>query len=188
LINFANEKLQHFFNHHIFTLEQQEYEKEKVDWTAIDFKDNQGCLDLIEKRKPVGILAVLDEECRFPKATDETFIGKLHSNFEKGNEYYKKPRLAKVQFIVNHYAGEVEYDITGWRDKNKDELPEHLQDLIRESSNKFMAILYTPEKDASTQAKATLGTQFKVGSCRVQRAHTRAYSSLSLSLFVCLFV
>eukprot|EP01094_Clydonella_sp_ATCC50884_P021088 TRINITY_DN454_c0_g1_i1.p1 TRINITY_DN454_c0_g1~~TRINITY_DN454_c0_g1_i1.p1 ORF type:complete len:1235 (+),score=638.84 TRINITY_DN454_c0_g1_i1:22-3726(+) len=175
LINFANEKLQHFFNHHIFTLEQEEYEREGVDWTAIEFKDNQGCLDLIEKRRPVGILAVLDEECRFPKATDATFIEKLHQNFEKTSEYYSKPRLAKVKFIVNHYAGEVDYDVTGWRDKNKDELPEHLIELIRSSENKYIAILYTPEGDdkpavveeekpgkkKKDTGKQTLGSQFR---------------------------
>ena len=176
LINYANESLQNFFNHHIFKLEQVEYEKEKIDWTAIDFVDNKPCLDLIEQRKPPGILLILDEESKFPKATDETFITKLHSNFDKKNTYYEKPRLAKDKFIVKHYAGAVEYEIEGWRDKNKDQLPEHLIELVRTSANKFVAILYAPdgilalkdgqaapdksEKD-SKDNKLTLGAQFK---------------------------
>lgn len=172
LINFANEKLQNFFNHHIFKLEQVEYEKENIDWTAIDFVDNQPTLDLIEQRRPPGILSILDEESKFPKATDETFIQKLHGNFEKKHESYDKPKLAKNKFIAKHYAGHVEYDIIGWRDKNKDELPEHLVELVRKSSNKFIAILYAPEgaKDGNAPAqteeekkagKQTLGGFFK---------------------------
>jgi len=177
LINYANEKLQNFFNHHIFKLEQVEYEREGIDWTAIDFVDNQPCLDLIESRRPPGILAILDEETKFPRATDETFITKLHSNFEKKHEYYEKPRLARDKFIVKHYAGAVEYETPGWRDKNKDQLPENLVEMVRKSSNKFIAILYAPggtemtgEEDApigeedeegSTGSKLTLGGQFK---------------------------
>lgn len=174
LINYANEKLQNFFNHHIFKLEQIEYEKEQIDWTAIDFVDNQPCLDLIEQRRPPGILSILDEESKFPRATDETFITKLHTNFEK-HEYYEKPRLARDKFIVKHYAGAVEYEIPGWRDKNKDLLPENLVERVRASSNKFIAILYAPggelalpegqapqvDEEKSGENKLTLGAQFK---------------------------
>jgi len=178
LINYANEKLQNFFNHHIFKLEQVEYEREGIDWTAIDFVDNQPCLDLIESRRPPGIIAILDEETKFPRATDETFIAKLHSNFEKKHDYYEKPRLARDKFIVKHYAGAVEYETPGWRDKNKDQLPENLVEMVRKSANKFIAILYAPggtemtgeeedapaveeEDDSGKGSKLTLGGQFK---------------------------
>jgi len=171
LINYANEKLQNFFNHHIFKLEQVEYEKEGIDWTAIDFVDNQPTLDLIEQRRPPGILSILDEESKFPKATDETFIQKLHGNYEGKHQSYDKPRLARGKFITKHYAGAVEYDVAGWRDKNKDELPEHLVELVRKSSTKFIAILYSPEgkegeapaetDDKKTAGKQTLGGFFK---------------------------
>jgi len=149
--------------------------EKKIDWTAIEFVDNQPCLDLIEARKPVGILAILDEESKLPKATDETFITKLNTNYDKKHEYYEKPRLARDKFIVKHYAGAVEYEIEGWRDKNKDQLPEHLIELVRTSANKFIAILYAPDgvlalkegqqapQDVkeSKDNKLTLGAQFK---------------------------
>eukprot|EP01094_Clydonella_sp_ATCC50884_P021093 TRINITY_DN454_c0_g3_i1.p1 TRINITY_DN454_c0_g3~~TRINITY_DN454_c0_g3_i1.p1 ORF type:complete len:1201 (+),score=643.11 TRINITY_DN454_c0_g3_i1:33-3605(+) len=161
LINLANEKLQQFFNHHIFKLEQKIYEEEQIDWSVIEFKDNQKCLDLIEKRRPPGILSILDEETKFPRATDETLIEKLHQNFDKKSEYYEKPRLKKVHFTVNHYAGGVEYDIVGWREKNRDEVPEMLSNLIKKSDNKFIALLYTESVAADPSGKMTVGAQFK---------------------------
>ena len=180
LINFANEKLQQFFNHHIFKLEQAIYEAEKIDWTLIEFKDNQECLDLIEQRRPPGILAIVDEESKFPRATDETLIAKLHDNFDKKHSYYDKPRLARMNFIVKHFAGAVDYQVTDWREKNKDELPEHLVDLVRNSQTKWIAILYADEakykamaaglttttdnsddKKKKDSGKMTVGAQFK---------------------------
>eukprot|EP01100_Stratorugosa_tubuloviscum_P006890 TRINITY_DN291_c0_g3_i1.p1 TRINITY_DN291_c0_g3~~TRINITY_DN291_c0_g3_i1.p1 ORF type:complete len:1408 (+),score=723.87 TRINITY_DN291_c0_g3_i1:55-4278(+) len=175
LINFANEKLQKFFNHHIFSMEQEEYEREKINWANITFKDNQECLDLIEKR-PVGILAVLDEESKFPKATDETFTSKLHQNFVR-HVNYEKPRIGNKNFKIIHYAGVVEYDTNGWLDKNKDELPEHTLEILRSSPNKFITLIFTekPIDPAILEAmpaskkgekkgsnKLTLGTQFKI--------------------------
>jgi len=161
LINLANEKLQQFFNHHIFKLEQKIYEEEKIDWTVIEFKDNQECLDLIEKRRPPGVLAILDEETKFPKATDETLIEKMHSNFDKKHEYYDKPRMQKRHFGIKHYAGLVVYDVKDWRDKNKDEVPEHLERLIKNSTNQFLALLYTDTNAGDAANKLTVGAQFK---------------------------
>lgn len=159
LINLANEKLQQFFNHHIFKLEQAIYEEEKIDWTQVEFKDNQPCLDLIEQRKPPGVISILDEETKFPKATDETFIEKLHNNFAGKSDYYDKPRLKRRNFGIKHYAGLVDYDVAGWRDKNKDEVPEHLSRLVKNSANKFMALLYTEAVEGD--AKLTVATLFK---------------------------
>jgi stress response protein SCP2 len=186
LINYTNEKLQQFFNHQIFKLEQKIYEEEHIDWSVIEFKDNQECLDLIEKRRPAGLLAILDEESKFPRATDESLIEKLHSNFEKKHNYYERPRMKKYHFSVKHFAGAVEYDVTGWRDKNRDELPDHLTELLQSSSMDFVSILYTGESDdaqstksrsagaasptiekksaspsGADQSKSTLGAQFK---------------------------
>jgi len=122
-INFTNEKLQQFFNHHMFTLEQEEYQRERIEWTFIDFGlDLQPTIDLIEK-KPMGILSLLDEESLFPKATDLTFVNKLHAQFNaKGHPKYIKPRFSKTAFGVSHYAGDVEYETAQWLDKNKDPL------------------------------------------------------------------
>jgi myosin-7 len=110
-INYANEKLQQFFNQRIFKLEQEEYEKEKLDWSSVSFVDNQECLDLIEKKAPAGVLSLLDEECRFPKASDATFLEKLHKTFEK-QPYYVRPKKAGIVFGIRHYAGEVSHTHT----------------------------------------------------------------------------
>ena len=159
LINYANEKLQQFFNHQIFKLEQRIYEEEQIDWTVIEFVDNQECLDLIEQRRPPGILSILDEECKFPRATDATLLAKLHENFENKHRYYDKPRLSRTLFGVKHFAGLVEYDVGGWRDKNKDEVPEHLIDMLSDSSDMFVAILYGPEdlpvEEKSSRARSS---------------------------------
>ncbi|GAM28344.1 hypothetical protein SAMD00019534_115200 [Acytostelium subglobosum LB1] len=170
-INFANEKLQQHFNQHIFKLEQEEYEKEKINWSKITYNDNQECLDLIEKR-PLGILSLLDEECRFPQASDTTLLEKLHANHEK-HTYYEKPKLSKTTFVVKHYAGEVSYITQGFLDKNKDTLADDLLIMLQTCKNKFLVQLFTPkdqsgddegDKGGSTNTmkkKTTAGGQFK---------------------------
>lgn len=170
LINLANEKLQKFFNHHIFSMEQEEYEREKINWRNITFKDNQECLDLIEKR-PVGILSFLDEECKFPKATDITFLNKVNQNFEK-HVNFEKLRIVRTTFKIKHYAGIVEYDVTGWLDKNKDELPEHTLTMLKNCPVQFIAKFYqdepitsadkSPRAGADKAGKLTVGAQFKM--------------------------
>jgi len=115
-INYTNERLQQFFNNHMFKLEQEEYMREKINWTFIDFGlDLQDTIDLIEKR-PIGILALLDEESFFPKGTDETFLTKLHGAHSR-NVHFKKPKFQKGTFRLAHYAGEVEYEVSGWLEK-----------------------------------------------------------------------
>jgi len=107
-INYTNERLQQFFNHHMFKLEQEEYIKEKIEWTFIDFGlDSQPAIDLIEK-KPAGLLVLLDEESVVPKGTDDTYLKKLHEHHER-NPLYEKPRFSKdsANFTLTHYAGKV---------------------------------------------------------------------------------
>uniref|UniRef100_A0A663MYP7 Myosin X n=2 Tax=Athene cunicularia TaxID=194338 RepID=A0A663MYP7_ATHCN len=108
-INYANEKLQEYFNKHIFSLEQLEYNREGINWEAIDWMDNAECLDLIEKK--LGLLALVNEESRFPKGTDNTLLEKLHSQ-HMSNHYYVKPRVTDHQFGIRHYAGEVGVNVT----------------------------------------------------------------------------
>ncbi|KAM9965453.1 hypothetical protein ACTFIW_005269 [Dictyostelium discoideum] len=166
-INFANEKLQQHFNQHIFKLEQEEYEKEKINWSKIVYNDNQECLDLIEKR-PLGILSLLDEESRFPQATDLTYLDKLHTNHEK-HPYYEKPRRSKNTFVVKHYAGEVHYDTQGFLDKNKDTVSDDLSSLLQGSKSKFIIELFTPPREEGgddsdkgrEKKKSTAGQTFK---------------------------
>ena len=111
-INYANEKLQQEFNQHVFKLEQEEYLREQIDWTFIDFSDNQPCIDLIEAK--MGVLSLLDEESRLPMGSDEQFVTKLHHNFANDkSRYYKKPRFGKSSFTVCHYAVDVTYESDG---------------------------------------------------------------------------
>lgn len=136
-INYANEKLQQEFNQHVFKLEQEEYLREKIDWTFIDFSDNQPCIDLIEGK--MGILSLLDEESRLPMGSDEQFVTKLHHNFASDkNTFYKKPRFGKSAFTVCHYAVDVTYESEGFIEKNRDTVPDEHMAVLRASSNKFL--------------------------------------------------
>ncbi|KAI1890238.1 hypothetical protein AGOR_G00151660 [Albula goreensis] len=145
-INFTNEKLQQFFNHHMFILEQEEYKREGIEWTFIDFGlDLQACIDLIEK--PLGILSILEEECMFPKATDISFKAKMYDNHIGKSANFLKPRPDKkrkyeAHFELVHYAGVVPYNIFGWLDKNKDPLNETVVAIFQKSANKLLASLY----------------------------------------------
>ncbi|CAI9565962.1 unnamed protein product [Staurois parvus] len=145
-INFTNEKLQQFFNHHMFVLEQEEYKKEGIDWEFIDFgMDLAACIELIEK--PMGIFSILEEECMFPKATDTSFKNKLYDQHLGKSNNFQKPKPAKgkaeAHFSLVHYAGTVDYNISGWLDKNKDPLNETVIGLYQKSSVKLLSFLYS---------------------------------------------
>ncbi|KAG9343691.1 hypothetical protein JZ751_013069, partial [Albula glossodonta] len=157
-INFTNEKLQQFFNHHMFVLEQEEYKKEGIDWEFIDFgMDLAACIELIEK--PMGIFSILEEECMFPKASDTSFKNKLYDQHLGKNNAFQKPKPAKgkaeAHFSLVHYAGTVDYNLTGWLDKNKDPLNESVVQLYQKSSVKLLAILYA--SFASAEAESSGG-------------------------------
>ncbi|XP_074106346.1 myosin heavy chain isoform X11 [Cotesia typhae] len=145
-INFTNEKLQQFFNHHMFILEQEEYQREGIEWTFIDFgMDLQQTIDLIEK--PMGILSILEEESMFPKATDKTFEEKLNNNHLGKSGNFLKPKPPKpgqqaAHFAIGHYAGNVPYNITGWLEKNKDPLNDTVVDQFKKSSNKLLIEIF----------------------------------------------
>uniref|UniRef100_A0A8C5V243 Myosin heavy chain 4 n=1 Tax=Microcebus murinus TaxID=30608 RepID=A0A8C5V243_MICMU len=145
-INFTNEKLQQFFNHHMFVLEQEEYKKEGIEWEFIDFgMDLAACIELIEK--PMGIFSILEEECMFPKATDTSFKNKLYEQHLGKSNNFQKPKPAKgkaeAHFSLVHYAGTVDYNINGWLDKNKDPLNETVVGLYQKSSMKTLAFLFS---------------------------------------------
>lgn len=136
-INYANEKLQQEFNQHVFKLEQEEYLREQIDWTFIDFADNQPCIDLIEGK--LGVLSLLDEESRLPMGSDEQFVTKLHHNFSGDkHKFYKKPRFGKSSFTVCHYAVDVTYESDGFIEKNRDTVPDEHMEVLKASSNKFL--------------------------------------------------
>ena len=142
-INYTNEKLQQFFNHHMFVLEQEEYAREKIEWQFIDFgKDLQPTIDLIELPNPIGIFSCLDEDSVMPKATDASFTEKLHSLWDRKTPKYKSARLNQG-FILTHYAAEVEYSTEGWLEKNKDPLNDNLTRLLSASTEKHIANLFS---------------------------------------------
>ncbi|OAA75298.1 myosin-11 (Myosin heavy chain) [Akanthomyces lecanii RCEF 1005] len=141
-INYTNEKLQQFFNHHMFVLEQEEYAREQIEWQFIDFgRDLQPTIDLIELSNPIGIFSCLDEDSVMPKATDKTFTEKLNSLWEKKTPKYRPSRLG-AGFILTHYAAEVEYDTSGWLEKNKDPLNDNITRLLAKSGDKHIATLF----------------------------------------------
>ena len=140
-INYCNEALQQQFNRFVFKLEQQEYEREGIEWSFITFPDNQDVLDLIEAKR-TGILSILDEQCRLPSCTDMSFA---RATYEKCSEH---PRFVATNnqkvvgaFSVQHYAGPVEYSAVNFLEKNKDELPKETTELLMSSKNPFLASL-----------------------------------------------
>ncbi|GMH02537.1 hypothetical protein Nepgr_004376 [Nepenthes gracilis] len=160
-INLTNEKLQQHFNQHVFKMEQEEYEKEEINWSYIEFIDNQDVLDLIEK-KPGGIIALLDEACMFPRSTHETFAQKLYQTF-KNNKRFSKPKLSRTDFIISHYAGDVLYQTELFLDKNKDYVVAEHQALLSASKCPFVSSLFPPLTEESSKSSkfSSIGSRFK---------------------------
>ncbi|KAK1266822.1 hypothetical protein QJS04_geneDACA000156 [Acorus gramineus] len=160
-INLTNEKLQQHFNQHVFKMEQEEYTKEEIDWSYIEFIDNQDILDLIEK-KPGGIIALLDEACMFPRSTHETFAQKLYQTY-KNHKRFIKPKLARTDFTISHYAGDVTYQTELFLDKNKDYVIAEHQALLNASKCYFVSGLFPPlaEDSVKTSKFSSIGSRFK---------------------------
>jgi len=161
-INFVNEKLQQFFNQHMFTLEQEEYVKEGIEWANVDFgMDLQVCITMFEK--PMGLLAIWEEESLFPKATDETFRGKLMDNLLGkpgcGNFQKPDPRAPdkNAHFGVSHYAAMVSYNLTGWLEKNKDPLNDTVVELMKNGSNPLLVECFYDHPGQPLEAKKDAG-------------------------------
>ncbi|XP_012723291.2 myosin-9 isoform X1 [Fundulus heteroclitus] len=144
-INYTNEKLQQLFNHTMFILEQEEYQREGIEWSFIDFGlDLQPCIDLIEKpASPPGILALLDEECWFPKATDKSFVEKVVQEQGTHPKFFKPKKLKdEADFCIIHYAGKVDYKADEWLMKNMDPLNDNVATLLNQSTDKFVSELW----------------------------------------------
>ncbi|TRM59064.1 P-loop containing nucleoside triphosphate hydrolase protein [Schizophyllum amplum] len=192
LINYTNEKLQQFFNHHMFVLEQEEYAREGIKWDYVNFGlDLQPTIDLIEASgNVIGILSCLDEECIMPKATDLTFTNKLntmwagpvprHEEAHPGRHKYEPSRFEQG-FIIQHYAAKVEYRTDGWLEKNKDPLNDHLTRVLAQSSERYVASLFADY----TSSGATVGKKrgLKKGAFRtVGQRHREQLASLMAQL------
>ena len=162
-INFCNEKLQQFFNNHMFVLEQEEYTREGIAWSTMDFgMDLEKCISMFEK--PMGLLAILEEESLFPRATDQTFAAKLNENLLGKCDNFLKPTLKPdpdAHFAILHYAAVVSYNLTGWLEKNKDPLNDTIVELMKNGTNKMLIDCFAdhpgqplePKKDTSSGAK-----------------------------------
>ena len=177
-INYTNEKLQQFFNHHMFVLEQEEYAREQIEWKFIDFgRDLQPTIDLIELPNPIGIFSCLDEDSVMPKATDVSFTEKLHSLWDRKSNKYKRSMLTQG-FVLTHYAAEVEYSTEGWLEKNKDPLNDNITRLLAASSDKHIATLFADCADPDDEAGGTR-SRVKKGLFRtVAQRHKEQLSTL----------
>ncbi|KAK3010950.1 hypothetical protein RJ639_011846 [Escallonia herrerae] len=169
-INYANERLQQHFNRHLFKLEQEEYELDGIDWTKVEFEDNQECLNLFEK-KPIGLISLLDEESNFPKATDMTFASKLKQHLN-ADPCFKGERGGA--FSIRHYAGEVLYDTSGFLEKNRDPLHSDTLQLLSSCSSRLPQLFASSKLNqlqkttnpssqlgAFDSHKQSVGTKFK---------------------------
>ncbi|XP_043837467.1 unconventional myosin-Va [Dromiciops gliroides] len=152
-INYANEKLQQQFNMHVFKLEQEEYMKEQIPWTLIDFYDNQPCINLIEAK--LGILDLLDEECKMPKGSDDTWAQKLYNTHLNKCALFEKPRLSNKAFIIQHFADKVEYQCEGFLEKNKDTVFEEQIKVLKSSKFKMLPELFLDDEKAISPTSAT---------------------------------
>ena len=164
-INFCNEKLQQFFNQHMFVLEQEEYVREGIEWANVDFgMDLQKCITMFEK--PMGLLAILEEESLFPKATDQSFAAKLHENLLGKSENFCKASPKPdphAHFAVVHYAATVSYNLTGWLEKNKDPLNDTIVELFKNGSNKLLIECFKDHPGQPTEVKKDSGGGRKKG-------------------------
>ena len=154
-INLANEKLQQHFNQHVFKTEQEEYEREAIDWSYIEFVDNQDVLDLIEKR-PTGIISLLDEACMFPATTHEQFAQKLYGAL-KDETRFKKPKRSTTAFTLDHYAGEVTYESDHFLEKNKDFVIADHQKLLADSEQSLMREMFAAKEEPSKASSNAVG-------------------------------
>lgn len=188
-INFANEHLHFYFNQHVFKYEQEEYKREGINWKNIDFHDNIGCLTLIQGR-PHGLLCLLDDQCNFPGASDETVLQKF-VNHHNDNPLFEVPPCRQSAFVIRHYAGKVKYQIRDFREKNMDLMRPDIVCLLKSSSSSFVRELVGLDPLALFRwqiLKAFFKAYFvftrlreeskaRLGECCVIRRHTSLYTA-----------
>ncbi|XP_019389108.1 PREDICTED: unconventional myosin-Va isoform X10 [Crocodylus porosus] len=170
-INYANEKLQQQFNMHVFKLEQEEYMKEQIPWTLIDFYDNQPCINLIEAK--MGILDLLDEECKMPKGSDGSWAQKLYNTHLNKCALFEKPRMSNKAFIIQHFADKVEYQCEGFLEKNKDTVYEEQIKVLKSSKFKLLPELFRDEGKVLSPTSATTSGRTPLSRTVVKPAKTR---------------
>ena len=169
-INYANEKLQLHFNSVVFGQEMEMYEAEGIPLTHIEFVDNSLCVQLVENRK-LGLISLLEEECSLGNGKDISYVNKIEKAFGVGrkdmNPHFSKNKIKPAFFSVKHFAGNVEYFVDGWLDKNRDTLSQTLNQTMSESALDLVLTLFTstsfsePAKGSTGATKRTLGGQFR---------------------------
>merc|ERR1712055_87440 len=188
-INFVNEKLQQFFNHHMFVVEQEEYVKEGIDWVMVDFgMDLAAAIIMFEK--PMGIWAILEEESLFPKATDKSFEEKLKASLGKLPVFLKPQSKTdkNAHFGISHYAGVVNYNVTSWLEKNKDPVNETVVELFKSTSKcQLLVHLWRDHPGQPTTAPKDEGKKKKKGGGgkTVSSAYLVSLGELMASLYSC---
>uniref|UniRef100_A0AAY4CVQ2 Methyl-CpG binding domain protein 3b n=1 Tax=Denticeps clupeoides TaxID=299321 RepID=A0AAY4CVQ2_9TELE len=163
-INYANEKLQQQFNRHVFQLEQEEYMREELPWRRIEFSDNQPCITLLEG--PLGLLDLLDEECRMPKGSDENWAQKLYDQHLTRSAHFRKPRMSNTAFIILHFADTVQYECEGFLDKNRDTVFEEPINIMKASQSELVAELFQQGAAGGALTLLTLKSSIPNGSLR----------------------
>uniref|UniRef100_A0AAG5DD74 Myosin motor domain-containing protein n=1 Tax=Anopheles atroparvus TaxID=41427 RepID=A0AAG5DD74_ANOAO len=166
-INYANEKLQQQFNQHVFKLEQEQYLREGIEWKMIDFYDNQPCIDLIEAK--LGILDLLDEECRMPRGSDESWVGKL---VEKCGKYkhFERPRFGNSAFLIRHFSDTVQYESRGFLEKNRDTVSRELVSVLKASGMRLCQRLMVAQEEGHQDAPPAAGVKIMVSAARSQQS------------------
>ncbi|KAL5019880.1 hypothetical protein ScPMuIL_002772 [Solemya velum] len=155
-INYANEKLQQIFNMHVFKLEQEEYVREEIVWSFIDFYDNQPCIDLIESK--LGILDLLDEECKMPKGSDANWCQKLYTKHLGKANHFEKPRMSNMAFVIHHFADHVLYQADGFLEKNRDTVLEDHVNILKASEFELVAELFADPAETDKRTRSGSAT------------------------------
>uniref|UniRef100_A0A673JKY2 Methyl-CpG binding domain protein 3b n=1 Tax=Sinocyclocheilus rhinocerous TaxID=307959 RepID=A0A673JKY2_9TELE len=168
-INYANEKLQQQFNRYVFQLEQEEYLREELPWNRIEFSDNQPCIALIEGQ--LGLLDLLDEECRMPKGSNENWARKLYDQHLNHSPHFLKPRMSNSAFIVVHFADMVQYECDGFLDKNRDTVFEEPINILRASQSELVAELFQKESAGGSLPNSSLANGSIRSGKRAHREH-----------------
>ncbi|XP_016395799.1 unconventional myosin-Va-like [Sinocyclocheilus rhinocerous] len=171
-INYANEKLQQQFNRHVFQLEQEEYLREELPWNHIEFSDNQPCIALIEGQ--LGLLDLLDEECRMSKGSDENWARKLYDQHLNHSPHFRKPRMSNSAFIIVHFADMVQYECGGFLNKNRDTVFEEPINILRASQSKLVAELFQKESAGGSLPNSSLANGSICSGKRAHREHRLA--------------
>jgi myosin V len=182
-INYCNESLQQQFNKHVFKLEQEEYEREGIEWSFISFPDNQDILDLIET-KHSGLFSILDEQCKLAKCTDQSFANATYEKCAGSPRFvYSATQQARGRFSILHYAGEVEYSCESFLDKNKDELPKEATDFLQSSAERIfhdIATLLNDRREATRFDSSPIGLSGKRASNSLTKASVGSQFSSQL--------